>query len=38
MENSLKSFNLLPLNEVKIHDRYWEPYRRLVKEVVIPYQ
>ena len=38
MENSLKSFNLLPLDEVKIRDRYWEPYRRLVKEVVIPYQ
>ena len=30
--------NQLSLNQVGIHSPYWEPYRKLVKAVVLPYQ
>ncbi len=30
--------NPLSLNQVGIHSPYWEPYRKLVKAVVLPYQ
>ncbi len=37
--NAIKNnSNLLSLAQVKIQSSFWEPYRKLVKEVVIPYQ
>lgn len=34
-EDSLKT---LPLKQISIHDRFWDRYIHLVKEVLIPYQ
>ncbi len=28
----------IPLNQIKIHDSFWDKYVKLVKEVIIPYQ
>lgn len=38
MMNNQNASNSLPVNKVKINDKFWNPYIKLVKEVVIPYQ
>ena len=38
MKSIHSTSNPLPLNTVDIDDKFWSPYRKLVKEVVLPYQ
>lgn len=35
---NMKQMQVLPLSDVKIEDRFWSEYIRLVREVVVPYQ
>ncbi|RIX59629.1 glycoside hydrolase family 127 protein [Paenibacillus nanensis] len=34
----MKQMQVLPLSDIKIEDRFWSEYIRLVREVVVPYQ